>query len=130
MEGPSLNDWLTENGLADANGDGDGDSLTDLLEYALGTDPVASDEAPLSVTFGVGDSSASVSYQRRQSISGAVLTLEESSDLDVWAPISAGDWQIEESSVEGDLGLVQLTLIPKDATVSAVKFLRIAVSQN
>lgn len=130
VEGPSLNDWLTENGLADANGDGDGDSLTDLLEYALGTDPVASDEAPLSVTFGVGDSSASVSYQRRQSISGAVLTLEESSDLDVWAPISAGDWQIEESSVEGDLGLVQLTLIPKDATVSAVKFLRIAVSQN
>ena len=128
--GPSLNDWLTENGLADASGDGDEDGLTDLIEYALGTDPKVHSGAPLSVTSGVGDSSTSVSYQRRQSISGAELTLQESSDLDSWAPIFAGDWQIEESSVGGEAGLVQLKLTPKNATVSAVKFLRIAVSQN
>ncbi len=77
--------------------DPDGDGLANLLEFALGTDPLAADPAPLALA-GTDDPMA-LTFSRRAAADGVTLEVAWSDDLVVW---STAGVTLEVVESEGD----------------------------
>ena len=91
--------------LAEAGADADGDGLPNLMEFATGSDPLASSLSPLLVVQESGI--LTLRWSRSPSASGVALVLERSNDLTQWTPaegtsavVPAGDgtdtWSLPE----------------------------------
>jgi hypothetical protein len=76
-----LDDWLPANGLANAEGNTDGDGAPDLVEYTTGTSPLL----PNGVLF---FGSQTVHYPLSLTAKGIQLVLESSTNLIDWSPVS------------------------------------------
>jgi hypothetical protein len=110
--------WASTNitaGLdATRTGDPDGDSLPNLLEFALGLDPLTADAEPLTIT------QTTATYTRPQGgAKGVTYTLQFSSDLSTWTPIA-------ESSVSPVLPDTEIVQHLFDTTDTG--FVRISVA--
>ena len=80
--------WATTNGVSSANGDEDGDGISNLIEYALGTNPaVPSSGSALGLTLAPGQEG--VSYNVNTLLPDLDYVLEVSSDLQLWAQVDA-----------------------------------------
>lgn len=87
--GESFAAWSAANGVAGATADPDGDGLSNLLEYALGTLPDTSNQAvPVAVSFDGHQWLAS--YDLRIQATDLSYYLEVSSDLVNWTRVDAG----------------------------------------
>ncbi|HBI30922.1 MAG TPA: hypothetical protein DDY45_02715, partial [Verrucomicrobiales bacterium] len=81
------------------NLDNDSDGLSNLIEYALGTDPaVSGNQSPLEIT--LSSSSVIASYAVNILRPDADLLLESSSDLVKWSPVNS-----PPVAIRGDLQL-------------------------
>ena len=71
--------------------DADGDGMSNLLEYALGSDPARSSSTFSPTVDTVQDGSdqyyVSFSYTRNKAATGITYAIEHSSDLRTWEPI-------------------------------------------
>ncbi|MCF7733110.1 MAG: lamin tail domain-containing protein, partial [Akkermansiaceae bacterium] len=85
--GPSFASWASSHGLTDGtSGDGDGDGVPNLIEYALGTDPsLANTGTPVRVTMAGG--SLTICHDVNLDSPEAALGLEASSNLIDWTPV-------------------------------------------
>lgn len=83
--GSRFTSWAASHGLTDPAGDPDGDGLESLLEYALGTDPLAPSTAhPLALADG---GVSAVSYQVDPAVPDVDFVLLGSTDLLSWVPL-------------------------------------------
>lgn len=117
--------WVAAAGLgglqAGATYDADRDGVSNLLEYALGRAPAATETAPpLSLT--LENDSLVARYTRLKTATGVTLSLQSSTDLVNWTTVTTAP--TIESTV-GLLDTMRLTL-PADA---ARYFLRLQVTQ-
>jgi hypothetical protein len=82
---------LNKANLLSAVEDADADGMSNLLEHALGSDPVSngSTHAPIvdSVEDGSGDTFVSFSYSENKSAIGITYIVERSTDLKTWEPV-------------------------------------------
>jgi hypothetical protein len=82
LETESYQNWALENGVGIEDLDPDGDSLSNLLEFALGTDPNSPDELASLVQIGLD---GTVSFTRQIDHSGVTLEFQTSTDLKTWS---------------------------------------------
>lgn len=101
--GESYDNWAANNSVGSEHEDPDFDNLSNLLEFAMGTDPNTPDEFPTwEVVNGVG----TVSYPHSISSQGVILYFEISPDLEHWNPVETttietiGDIQTREYQFE------------------------------
>lgn len=78
--------WLSDNGLSDGSADGDSDGKSNLLEYALGTDPAVSDDSGI-VSSRSGSNILFVHPKRAGIDHGVIYTVQTNDDL------KSGTWQ-------------------------------------
>ncbi len=106
--GPILKDWMTTNGVTDLAGDKDGDGSTELIEFALATDPndpasglTSTTYLPTIQTFDVdGNGPAdylTLAIRLRDDLDGVIARIEFSTDLDTW--LSDTDHVVLASSI-------------------------------
>ncbi|YCM44340.1 lamin tail domain-containing protein [Verrucomicrobiaceae bacterium 227] len=78
--------WRSLHGLADApiSIDSDLDGLSDLLEFATGSDPTKPSPAPLKMTVNE-DGTFSLSYPQNLRATGVTLSAQVSEDLEFWS---------------------------------------------
>lgn len=111
IAGPTLEEWRAtflesvEAEEAGNLGDPDGDGLTNLLEYALGQNPLAWESPPAPV---VEDGVLSLTYQRPAYLPGLAYIVEITSDLVTWTEvpsevISEGEIEILHARFEPPL---------------------------
>jgi hypothetical protein len=77
----SYQSWASKNGIGLEDLDPDGDSLSNLLEFSLGTDPNSPDE--FASLFRI-DPDGTVSFTRHINHSGVTLEFQTSTDLKTW----------------------------------------------
>lgn len=80
--------WAVARGVGAAHEDDDGDGRSNLLEYALGTDP-HSDDFATPFRFGFDGGTATVTYDVRITATDVHYQLEASTDLESWRPEGA-----------------------------------------
>ncbi len=86
--GPTFATWATTHGVIEATGDADQDGLSNLLEYALGTDPTSPNiAAPLAVTR--DGSHIALSFNVNLQTPDVVFQVEGSDDLATWTRLSS-----------------------------------------
>ena len=100
-DGGGYASWVTqtmpETSAAQAldSADPDGDGQLNLLEYALGTDPLTVSGSPFTIER-AGDGSLWLMYPRRTGFSGLRYTILQSDDLVSWSAV--GDGFLDEST--------------------------------
>lgn len=82
LETEDYQTWAASNGAGPENQDSDGDTLSNLLEFALGTDPNSPDELPSLVQVGT---EGTISFTSHIGRSGVTLEFQTSSDLETWS---------------------------------------------
>lgn len=127
-------EWFSTEELADdmfggPEADADGDGLANLLEFALGRDPRASDSAGAVEWSWVETSEGpalALTFRRRIERGRLEYAIERSEDLSTWNGVSG-----EEVSVvsDGD-GFERVTLRSESAVEGMQEFLRLAVSER
>jgi hypothetical protein len=77
--------------LSPANGDPDGDNLTNIQEYAFGTNPAKSNPSPLRYSFETkqGEQYLTMIVPRNPEATNITYSAEVSSDLTHWSPLLA-----------------------------------------
>ena len=75
--------------------DPDGDSRVNMVEYAVGSDPMAADE-PVRMTSFLDSEALVIDLNVRQAVSDAPITLETSSDLATWRAATVTRADIDE----------------------------------
>ncbi|MGJ8695135.1 MAG: lamin tail domain-containing protein [Verrucomicrobiaceae bacterium] len=95
--GTGYDDWATSNGITDPLLDNDGDGISNLAEYAMGTDPnLHGPLAPLTISGNGGSITASFGVNiTRPDVN---LVLESSGDLSTWTPVNS-----PPLSISGDM---------------------------
>jgi len=83
--GETYPDWATANGVGSGSGDPDGDLLSNLLEFALGTDPNSPTTQP---TYLVTSGTGIISFPVHTGRQGVQLFFETSTNLLNWAPVT------------------------------------------
>ncbi|MGB0370939.1 MAG: PKD domain-containing protein [Opitutales bacterium] len=78
--------WGQDIGLGGA--DFDGDLISNFAEYALGGDPTVNDATAIYAEIAFDEGSPYFSFNRRGNDDALSYTVEESPDLEVWAPYS------------------------------------------
>lgn len=81
--GETYADWATANGVGSETENPDGDELSNLLEFALGTNPNSPDDLP---TYQVTNGTGTISFPVHTGRQGVQLFFDTSSDLENWAP--------------------------------------------
>ncbi|MCX6856911.1 MAG: hypothetical protein NTV80_18630 [Verrucomicrobia bacterium] len=83
---------------APMNGDSDLDGVSDVLEYALGTAPLASTPQAFTVTQNAATAPLGFTFMRNLTATDATLSIEGSSDLLTWLPVAqaigTGAWSV------------------------------------
>jgi hypothetical protein len=87
--GSGFTAWLAENGLVSADGNPDGDSLANLLEYAFGLDP-RDPTSVSSVTIAKIGEFIEIRYVLSSSAADVSETIESSPDLQSWSELTEG----------------------------------------
>ena len=73
--------WASANGVGAGDLDQDGDSLSNLLEFALGTNPNLPDELPV---LQIDGSQGAITFTRHTGRSGVTLEFQTSTNLENW----------------------------------------------
>ncbi len=111
--------WARDNGLSDSNaaptGDFDKDGLTNLAEFALGTDPRARTPSGSRPTASLASNQLALTFRRQRA--ELTYTVQQSTDLNTWTNVAANP---------GAVG--QDTTVAVPASASPV-FLRLNVSE-
>lgn len=81
IEGESYQSWASANNVGAEELDDDGDGLSNLLEFAMGTDPKVSNELPALVISG---STGTIDFTSHLGRSGFNLEFQTSPDLKIW----------------------------------------------
>ena len=130
-DGPADNysSWIAENGLvalsADKqtlDADPDGDGLANLLEYALGKDPVAADT--LGITADTSSGSLSITFIRVKSSLDASLTYK------VELATTLSDWAEANVTLTGALQGVDQAGLPDGNDFATSKYERVKATAN
>jgi hypothetical protein len=86
--GPTFATWAAGNGVTTATGDDDGDGLSNLMEYALGTNPTSANvAAPLTVTR--EGNQLAIAYGVNVQTPDVAFQVEGSSDLTTWTRLES-----------------------------------------
>ena len=101
--------------------DPDGDGLSNLLECAFATPPLA--QSPTQPILGMEGNSVTLTYQRATSAPDLTFTIEESSDLAAWSAANASEQILSDN---GTVRVVKATVPINSATR---KLLRLRVSR-
>ncbi len=89
-----------------SDADPDGDGRSNLMEYALGTDPRAGDDSPVGFELVPEDDCITLTYRKNLAATDVTFQVQKSDDLVEWTdvpdePLSTeGNFQIREASVE------------------------------
>ena len=113
--------WILS--VADARGDGDGDGVPNLLEYAFDLDPERTDAEGLP-RVALADGVATVTYRHVATAEDVRYTLEKSSDLVVWEPAAEAEHSIPWDSYFATFRMS----VPAGRTTPL--YLRVAVTQQ
>ena len=99
--GEDYETWAAANSVGSEELDDDGDSLSNLLEFALGTDPQSPNEASSLTRNGT---LGSVTFSKHLARTGVTLEFQTSTDLQTWTPQNTS-----ESSLDGVLSTQEFT---------------------
>jgi len=141
--------WRVENGLpADGSGSGtDTDGLSELFEFAFGTDPNVDDNNPLAVTDGTNFSpgtqianitipfnptNVNAQFVRRKDAAAAGLTYipEFSADLSTWEVDGSNPVPVVVSTMAGDYEVVEVPYLVFLSNGQKASFFRIRVNST
>lgn len=86
--GLSYSDWASTNGISNALLDADGDDISNLEEYALGTDPNVLNSTPL-LRVTSSSNSAQAAYDVNLDRPDVEYLLESSTDLKTWSEVNS-----------------------------------------
>jgi hypothetical protein len=121
--------WITENGLAalsadkqTLDADPDGDGLANLLEYALGKNPVAADA--LGITPDISSGSLSITFVRVKASIDANLTYK------VELATNLSDWEEASVTLTGALQGVDQAGLPDGNDFATSKYERVKATAN
>ncbi|MGE9292100.1 MAG: hypothetical protein ACQKBW_00680 [Puniceicoccales bacterium] len=121
--------WLTDNSLSGADAastaDADADGMTNLEEFAYGTNPVVAD-ATLSPQTTLSGSSMILSWQQSTLPESVTIEVQETDDL-LNTAFSASSLTPEQVGLDGDIAQMQVTLTP---ATGAQAFLRLSVTTS
>jgi hypothetical protein len=133
-------DWAVANGLSNSSNnptnDSDGDGISDMLEYAFGSNPTAASKNILP-TSGTGLNPAdgkhylTYSYRRRINPGTMTYSIENSASLTSWSAIPAQNLeQVGGATSTGDgvTEIVTFRLLPSIESAPAARFVRLKVS--
>ena len=96
-----FSDWATDNGVTDPNADPDSDGLSNLMEYAFGTDPTTSTLVqPIGMR--VNGLSIDLSFPASYLKPDLDIFLEASSDLEQWSQVT--------TTLQGDFRAISVPL--------------------
>ena len=107
----------------------DGDTLNDLIEFALNGDPSSGDHTEVGIRLTAVGSQLDASYRRPSDLSGVVYQFEASEDLSHWfdvggASVTSADSNLDEVRIEdvryhtgitGDRGFIRLRIILEES---------------
>ena len=84
--GARFSSWAANHGVSGSGNDPDMDGVPNLLEYALGTDPLTPSlsRTPL---LSMGDQQMTITYEVDTSVPDLDYILESSADLNLWTPV-------------------------------------------
>ena len=120
--------------VGDPNADVDGDGLSALLEYALGSSDTISGDTTIEADFaefavdGVTDNYLTVSYrQNLQSINAVTVGAEVSEDLIEWEGLPEVVLVSETENTDGTLTVVYRSALPIGERLNGKEFIRVRV---
>ena len=132
--GVTLAQWLTDNGLTDPEGDTDGDGLPEFFEFAVGTNPKATNSmaSVFNATYeawnGAGDANSLIlRFLRSPDATGVTVTPEQSGDLQTWTRVTLGDWFNETSA---DAETQRVYRMPERDRVEMARYYRLRVTRE
>lgn len=132
--GTGFADWLVAHGLTSPEQDADDDGIANIFEYVHGSDPHEADSnvgPAMKMVAGENGAVPVFTYTKNESLSGVVLVVEGSGDLQTWEPISGPAWGLDESALPGGKpNQIEAAVTLLDPTMTSVKYLRLAVSQE
>ena len=106
--------WASINSVGSGQMDPDGDDLSNLLEFAMGTDPNSRDELPpLQITGSTG----AITFSSHLGRSGFILEFQTSDDLE--------NWTTEQTTPNGLSGSIQTNEFTIDLTTNSKVFWRL-----
>jgi len=121
--------WAISYGVLDPGSDEDLDGRSALLEYAMGSDPTVPD--PENLPGGRVDAGDYLTFSFHRSIlaEDIVLTLERSSNLEVWVPVGEEIVLAEETpNGDGTANRIYRSTLPLDGFSEKIMFLRVRVT--
>ncbi|MEY4490075.1 MAG: hypothetical protein RIQ79_2583 [Verrucomicrobiota bacterium] len=124
---PTFSVWVAAKSLvggdAAATADPDGDSLPNLIEYAMGLEPMVSDAADLGLRLSSsGASEWTVRYPQSRQMTGVTAIVETSPDLVAWTTLPGTPVVESSTSTQDQLALAFTSAAPR-------LFVRLRVSQ-
>ena len=143
----TFSEWLTRYGIADPSGDTDGDTLTELVEYAFGTnplDPSGANGAASLPSAAVGEDTfefafsvpAAASLPLGHGTKDVSYVVESSTALGQWQTVNRkdpdGSWSNEDGVLVGDTAdsRVALTIRIDRPPGDSARYLRLRLEQR
>ncbi len=128
-EATRFSSWMADNGLSgNGSADADGDTVSDLLEYASGSSPTLFTHSP----FRIDQMNQQFEFTRNRSRSDLITTLQVSDDLENWTPYASAlggrDFYFKSGvtglSESNSADISTLRFIP-DPSTSLKRFMRV-----